>query len=33
MVDPGNTKTDLFYRLEVIDDRVFFVRWCKYLKR
>ncbi|VDK72854.1 unnamed protein product [Onchocerca ochengi] len=33
MVDPGNTKTDLFYRLEGDDKRIFFVRWCKSLKR
>ncbi|VDO83053.1 unnamed protein product, partial [Onchocerca flexuosa] len=33
MVDPGNTKTDLFYRLEGDDNRIFFVRWCKSLKR
>ncbi|VDK85255.1 unnamed protein product [Litomosoides sigmodontis] len=33
MVDPGNTKTDLFYRLGMTDDRIFFVRWYKSLKR
>ncbi|EFO23866.2 oxidoreductase [Loa loa] len=33
MVDPGNTRTDLFYRLEAADDRIFFVRWYKSLKR
>uniref|UniRef100_A0A0R3RSB1 GOLD domain-containing protein n=1 Tax=Elaeophora elaphi TaxID=1147741 RepID=A0A0R3RSB1_9BILA len=33
MVDPGDTKTDLFYRLGAADGRVFFVRWCKSLKR
>lgn len=33
MVDPGDTKTDLFYHLETTDDRIFFVRWYKFLKR
>ncbi|CAG9531037.1 unnamed protein product [Cercopithifilaria johnstoni] len=33
MVDPGSTKTNLFYRLEVPDDRIFLVRWYKSLKR
>lgn len=33
MVDPGLTRTDLFYRLEGAEKRFFFVRWCKSLKR
>ncbi|VIO99015.1 oxidoreductase, short chain dehydrogenase/reductase family protein [Brugia malayi] len=33
MVDPGYTRTDLFYRLEAADNRIFFIRWCKSLKR
>lgn len=33
MVDPGDTKTDLFYRLEAADKQIFIVRWCKSLKR
>nr|CDP98401.1 BMA-DHS-24 [Brugia malayi] len=32
MVDPGYTRTDLFYRLEAADNRIFFIRWCKSLK-
>uniref|UniRef100_A0A915PRI8 Uncharacterized protein n=1 Tax=Setaria digitata TaxID=48799 RepID=A0A915PRI8_9BILA len=30
MVDPGDTKTDLFYRLEETEDGMFFVRWWVY---
>ncbi|VDN17755.1 unnamed protein product [Gongylonema pulchrum] len=33
MVDPGLTKTNLFYRLEGADGRFVVVRWCKNLKR
>ncbi|KAL3985953.1 short chain dehydrogenase family protein [Acanthocheilonema viteae] len=33
MVDPGVTKTNLFYHLEAADNRIFFVRWYKSLKR
>ncbi|VDN02383.1 unnamed protein product [Thelazia callipaeda] len=33
MVDPGPTNTDLLYRLEGADGRLFFVRWCKNFKR
>lgn len=33
MVDPGITRTGLFYSLEASSGRMFFVRWCKSLKR